>query len=271
MLGASRYIEDLIRSRRPRRFRAGEDDTAILRTAITLRAARPSSGEPAEDFVTALHKKLAAELDPLAARGPAGRRRTVLRAAAAAGAVVAAGAGAGLDHVLTSHAAPAPAPAAAGTLTPCHGIWLTVAASADVPDGTARPFTAGAVTGYIERAGGKLRAVSGICTHQGCRLALTARPARLVCPCHGATFALDGAVLSHKFPNPIAALPQIEVREANGTVQVYAPTRAQNLLATREISRPPRYPASGRGRQRTDSEPGRSRARPGARRSPGPR
>jgi cytochrome b6-f complex iron-sulfur subunit len=219
MRGASRYIEDLIRSRRPRRFRATAEDTATVRTAITLRAARPGSGEPAEEFVTALHKKLAAELDPPVARGSAGTRRTLLRTATVAGTAAAAGTvGAGIDHVLTSRAAPAPA--VSGTLTPSHGIWLTVAASADLPDGAVRPFTAGAITGYIERVDGNLRAVSGICTHQGCRLALAASPARLVCPCHGATFALDGAVLSHRFPAPIAALPRIEVREANGAVQI---------------------------------------------------
>jgi Rieske Fe-S protein len=86
-----------------------------------------------------------------------------------------------------------------------------------------RPFTASAVTGFIERADGQLRAVSGICTHQGCRLAFAARSARLVCPCHGATFALDGTVLTHKLPIPLEALPRIEVREVGGAVQVYTP------------------------------------------------
>ncbi len=55
------------------------------------------------------------------------------------------------------------------------------------------------------------------------RGAAAARPARLVCPCHGATFALDGTVLAHKLPIPLEALPRIEVREAGGAVQVYAP------------------------------------------------
>lgn len=224
MRGVNRYIEDLIRSRRPRRFRASEDDTAMVRAAIMLRAARPGSGEPAEEFITALHNKLAAELDPPPARRDARARRAFLRAAT--GAIAAAGAaGAGIDHVLASGTAPGASPAAEDTLTPSHGIWLTVADSADLPDGAVRPFTVNAVTGFIGRADGRLRAVSGICTHQGCRLALAARPARLVCPCHGATFALDGAVLTHRFPVPLAVLPQIEVREADGAVQVYVPSQ----------------------------------------------
>ena len=223
MRGINRYIEALITSRRPRRFRVGEDDAAITRTAITLRAARPGSGEPAEEFVTALHKKLAAELDPPAARGAVGGRRTFLHAATAVGAAaVGAAAGVGVDHGLTSRTPPGPSAAAADTLTPSRGTWLTVAASADLPDGAVRPFTAGAVTGFIERHGGRLRAVSGICTHQGCRLALAAHPARLACPCHGATFALDGEVLSRRFAGPLAALPRLEVREADGAVQIYA-------------------------------------------------
>jgi cytochrome b6-f complex iron-sulfur subunit len=218
MGGINRYIESLLRSRRPPRFRAGADDAAMARVAITLRAGRLGSGEPAEEFVTALQRKLAAEFDPPAVGRVVGARRTFLRAATATGAVAAAGAaGAGIDHVLTSRTAEP------GTLTPSHGIWLTVATSTDLPDGAVRSFTAGALTGYLERAGGQLRAVSGICTHQGCRLALSSRPVRLVCPCHGATFAVDGAVLTHKFPGPLAALPRIEVREADGVVQVYAP------------------------------------------------
>jgi nitrite reductase/ring-hydroxylating ferredoxin subunit len=219
-----RYIEDLIRSRRPRRFKASEDDAAMVRAAITLRAARQGSGEPTDEFVAALHKKLTAELEPPPARRTAAARRTFLRAAATAGGAVAAvAAGAAIDHTVTSRTAPGPAPATGSTLTPSHGTWLTVAHSSDLPNGAVRPFTVSAVTGFIERADGQLRAVSGICTHQGCRLAFAARSARLVCPCHGATFALDGTVLAHKLPVPLEALPRIEVREVGGGVQVFAP------------------------------------------------
>lgn len=220
MSGITRYIDDLVRSRRPRRFRVSEEDIAMARTAITLRTARPGSGEPTEEFVAALHKKLAAELDPSAVARPSGARRTFLRTATVAGA---AAAGAGIDRALTSRTPPGSPPVESGALTPSHGIWLTAAASSDLPEGAVRAFTAGALTGFVERTGGQLRAVSGVCTHQGCRLALAASSARLVCPCHGATFGLDGSVLTHKFPIPLAELPRIEVREANGAVQVYAP------------------------------------------------
>ena len=219
MRGIGRYVDDLLRSRRPRRFRASEADTGLARAAVTLRAARPGSGAPREEFVTGLHRRLAAELDPPVPSRAVSRRRMFLSTAGvAAGAAVA---GAGIDHMLNG-----PAPTA-GTLTPHRGVWLTVAASADLPDGAVRPFTAGAITGFVERVGGRPRAVSGICTHQGCRLALAADPARLVCPCHGATFALDGAVLAHRLPGSLPPLPRLAVREAEGTVQVYAPVPAR--------------------------------------------
>jgi len=90
-----------------------------------------------------------------------------------------------------------------------------------------RPFSVGVVTGFLERVDGRLRAVSGICTHQGCRLVLEARPVRLACPCHGSTFALDGAVIFHQLPITLSALPQFAVRESGGAVQVYAPAESQ--------------------------------------------
>jgi nitrite reductase/ring-hydroxylating ferredoxin subunit len=228
MRGITRYIEDLVRSRRPRRFRASEEDTGLARVAIMLRTARPGSGAPAEDFVTALHKKLAAEFDPPAPRRALGARRALrtrralLRAAAVVGATAA---GAGIDHGLTSRIGARDSSATADTLTPSHGTWLTVAVSSDLPEGAVRGFTADAVTGFIQRADGRLRAVSGICTHQGCRLTLAADPARLVCPCHRATFGLNGAVLAHKLPLTLTALPRLAVRETGGAVQIYAPAR----------------------------------------------
>jgi nitrite reductase/ring-hydroxylating ferredoxin subunit len=241
MRGISRYIEDLVRSRRPRRFAASEDDASLARTAITLRTARPGSGAPREEFVMALHKKLARELDPPGphqAASPAAspvvtRRRSFLRVATVTGGVAAAVgaalAGAGAEHALTA-SSPSPLPNGPGPspeLVPYYGAWLTVANSAQLPEGRVLPFTVGAVTGFLSRAGGQVRAVSGICTHQGCRLILDsgsphAEPAILACPCHGATFAIDGAVRSHPLPIRLPRLPVLEVREAVGNIQVYA-------------------------------------------------
>jgi cytochrome b6-f complex iron-sulfur subunit len=92
--------------------------------------------------------------------------------------------------------------------------------------GAVRSFSVNGVTGFVERTGGRLRAVSAICTHQGCQLAFAAGLGRLVCPCHGAQFATDGAVIWHRPGVVLTALPRLAVREAGGLVQVYAPRPA---------------------------------------------
>uniref|UniRef100_UPI001F5EDB03 hypothetical protein n=1 Tax=Actinomadura roseirufa TaxID=2094049 RepID=UPI001F5EDB03 len=59
MKGLRRYVETLLSGGRPRPFQAGEADADALRVAIELRAARPGSDAPREEFVTALHRRLA--------------------------------------------------------------------------------------------------------------------------------------------------------------------------------------------------------------------
>src|SRR5215472_14620822 len=118
MADIRRFVDDLLRLRRPRGFRATPEDVAVAQTAITLRAARPGSGAPREEFVLGLHKRLARELDPpgpaaagqasssQAASGRAGGRRAFLRAATVTGGVAVAGgaavAGAGVEHALAA-------------------------------------------------------------------------------------------------------------------------------------------------------------------------
>jgi nitrite reductase/ring-hydroxylating ferredoxin subunit len=224
MRALKRFVDDLLRTRRPRGFRATPSDAGLARTAVTLRAACPGSGAPREEFVTGLHKRLAAELEPSAPQRAGSRRRAFIGAAAAAAG--AAAAGAGIDHALARHpTAPGP-PEPAGTLTPANGAWQPVVASDELLEDAVHAFTVGGVSGFVERTGGRLRAVSGICTHQGCKLTFAARPARLVCPCHGASFATDGTVTWHRPGFTLTALPRLAVRETGGIVQVYAPRDA---------------------------------------------
>ena len=211
MKGLRRYVEDLLKGRRPRSFPVGEADADALRLAIELRAARPGSDAPREEFVADLHRRLA---EPEVARAPmpVGRRLVLGGALAATGAV----AGASIDRAVTR----GESPPGDGTMIPDSGRWHPVVAAADLPEGAVRPFDAGSTTGFVTRDGGRLRAVSGVCTHQGCRLHLEGG-ARLRCPCHQALFALDGAVLHHRLPAPLPALPRLAVRQAGGIVQVY--------------------------------------------------
>ncbi len=227
-----RFVEDLLHGRRPRRFPAEEDDVPELRTAIGLRAARAGSGAPREEFVTDLHRRLTAELadtgpeDSGPIRIGSTRRRFVQGAAVAAAAATV---GVVVDHtVITRGRDDAPGGAdAAGpaeeTLSPTTGDWRTVAASEELPDGAVRAFDLTSVVGFVQRTDGVVQAVSGTCTHQGCRLLLDAASRRLNCPCHRTAFAVTGQLLTHQLPVAPDPLPKIATREVNGAVQVYAP------------------------------------------------
>jgi cytochrome b6-f complex iron-sulfur subunit len=227
--GARRFVADLLRGRRPRSFRADDADVGQLRAAITLRAAQPDSGTPSKEFVTDLHLRLADQrateqtATPLPAPRPvvdSTRRRLV---AASSIAVAAAAAGAVVDHTVSSRGSAQSGAGGAQTLIPSTGQWRTVSASADLAEGGVQGFDLGSVVGFVARTGGALRAVSGVCTHLGCRLALDAAARQLDCPCHRTSFAVSGELLRYQLPVPPAALPQFEVREMHGEVQVYAP------------------------------------------------
>jgi nitrite reductase/ring-hydroxylating ferredoxin subunit len=110
-----------------------------------------------------------------------------------------------------------------GWLSPNAGTWYTVAATAELTDGAVRAFDLGTVNGFVERTGGRLRAVSGVCTHLGCRLALDGPARELTCPCHNAAFALTGELVRHQLKTPPPALPRMAVREIDGAVQIFAP------------------------------------------------
>lgn len=226
-----RFVEDLLRGKRPHRFRADQADVAELRTAIGLRAARAGSDAPREEFLTDLHRRLAGELaDSTPELGPgrvvgSTRRRFVQGAAVAA---TAAAVGVAVDRTLLTRgrddvpdqAAPA---AETDTLTPAAGAWRTVAASDELPDGAVRAFDLTSVVGFVRRTDGVVRSVSGICTHQGCRLMLDAPARQLNCPCHLTAFAVTGQLLTHQLPVAPDPLPQLATREVDGAVQVYAP------------------------------------------------
>ncbi|MBO0870300.1 MAG: hypothetical protein J2P15_17235, partial [Micromonosporaceae bacterium] len=79
----SRYVERMLRQRRPRRFVPTDDEAAVIRAAIALRAAQPEAALPRSEFVTALHRRLAErmeragepEAEQAPAAAPSGSRR----------------------------------------------------------------------------------------------------------------------------------------------------------------------------------------------------
>src|ERR1700740_126776 len=141
--GLRRYVDDLLDGRRPRPFDADEFETAQIRTAIQLRAARTASDVPSEHFLTHLHRRLVARMprgqetpDPL--NGPHATRRQVVVAASAA--VVATGAGV-VAGATSARILPEGHPRdEQPSMQPSDGSWQVVAESADVPAGVMHPF-----------------------------------------------------------------------------------------------------------------------------------
>jgi hypothetical protein len=85
------YIDDVLANRRPRRFRASVADAEILRTAITMQAARPGEGGPKPQFVDDLRMELALQVAKTSAppvRPVVSRRSRLLVGAAAAVTVI---------------------------------------------------------------------------------------------------------------------------------------------------------------------------------------
>ena len=222
--GLRRYVDDLLRGRRPKAFAPDDFEAAQIRTAIELRAARPEGDAPREEFLTDLHRRLAEQMAgaprELVPKPNTTRRQVIVGTSAAAAAAVTA---VSIDRALTG--SPNDVPAVAGELKPNDGSWQRVAASSDVPDGRMHPFDLGSVSGFVRRVDGKPQAVSGVCTHQGCRLWFDAPDDRLRCPCHSTSFSPAGEVLTHQLPIAPKPLPALMVREVNGVIEVLAPTQ----------------------------------------------
>ena len=69
---------------------------------------------------------------------------------------------------------------------------------------------------YLQRVGGKVRALNVVCPHAGCFVDYRGAQNHYHCPCHNSRFALDGAVLDPKSPSP-RALDDLPVEIRHGT------------------------------------------------------
>ena len=221
-----RYVDDLLRGRRPRPFAPDDFEAAQVRTAIELRAAREGGDAPRPEFVADLHRRVAEQMAGGPTETPPGRgstrRQVLVGTSAAATAAVAA---VSVDRALTAgHAGDGGTPdTAGGQLTPNQGSWQRVAAGSDVPDGAMHAFDLGSVTGFVRRVDGRIQAISGVCTHQGCKLWFDAPDDMLRCPCHTTSFSPAGQVLTHQLPIAPKPLPALMAREVNGIIEVFAP------------------------------------------------
>jgi len=206
------FVDDLIHNRRPRRFDASSEEMQALQGAATLRSAKPGADLPDGAFVERLGRQLRSQMEPPRVREFVSRRSLLRTAGLAAAAGVAGGV---IDRTIVSQPLGQQA-----TLTPDHGTWRAVAAVADVPVGQAMRFSSGAVEGVVVNDSGTIKAVSAVCTHQGCLLLLDAAAHRLRCPCHPTVFAVSGKLISYQLATPPANLPALQARVRDGQIEV---------------------------------------------------
>ena len=211
----SRFVDAILRDRRPPRFRATNEEAEQLRAAAALRGGRPEAGLPRPEFISALESRLRQ-----AAEAPPPRRvldrRSLLRGVGLAATAAAIGA-------VVERGVASPGNTVDGTeqarLVPPGATWQSVASLASLRAAGAVRFSAGPVEGYLIDRGTSVEALSAVCTHMGCTLGFNRSAGRLDCPCHGASFGLDGHPLS---PEYLAPLPTIQARVNGDQVEVLA-------------------------------------------------
>ena len=211
-----RHVEDLLQDRRPDRTPLADEAALRARqTAAMLRAAKPGAGLPSKDFLERMQGSINEWVGERSARPqPVARpsRRSLLLTGAAG---IAAGVAAviGIEQVTKS------APKTANRPLVENGSWKPVKTLAELPEATPIAFRSGAIEGFLTRTGNQVTALSAICTHMGCILNYSKFRDRFECPCHGATFEKDGQPTNYS--SPLSPLPSLQVRIANGQVEVY--------------------------------------------------
>jgi nitrite reductase/ring-hydroxylating ferredoxin subunit len=213
----TRFIKALLADRRPPRTPAGED-SAAMQAATRLRAAHPGGSTPSPAFVDNLARQMrdASGHEPGWTEANIRRRRFLVGGLATVGASVLAGVGVeGLREVMTSPAS------GGGTIQPYISAWVAVATLDEVKPGRIKQFSAGGLQGVVFTLDNEIRALSAVCTHQGCTLIPEAAQSKLVCPCHPMSFNLTGAANAGDYRlNP---LPSIQTRVMADSVQVLVP------------------------------------------------
>jgi nitrite reductase/ring-hydroxylating ferredoxin subunit len=210
----SRFVDALLRDRRPRRYPAEEDEAAAMVAAAAMKASRPGADLPRPEFIAELEQKLAREMAGEAPGAPTWSRRRILQVGGAVAAALVAGVG--VDRAIQRPDV-TPTPSSGATLALKNGRWVAVMPVAAVEPGHAVRFSAGAVEGFVINRNGRLQALSAVCTHMGCIVRFNAAKGSLDCPCHGASFALDGSPINHDY---LQSLPRLASRVSGEMVEV---------------------------------------------------
>ena len=214
------YVEDLLQDRKPERTPLADEDALRARqTAAMLRAAKPGAGLPSKEFLGRMQASIPELVSQQSARPqPVARpSRRALLLTGAAGLAAGIAATVGIDK-LTQKEAPLSGQLVLQTGS-WKGSWKPVKALADLPDRTPVAFRSGAIEGFLIRNGEDVKALSAVCTHQGCILNYSKLRDRFWCPCHGATFKTDGQMDEYELALP--PLPALKSRVQRGQVEVF--------------------------------------------------
>jgi Rieske Fe-S protein len=216
----SRFVDDLLHGRRPRGFAATEDELAAMRAAAGMASARVGADLPDKAALDRIHKRLSDAMDerPVVERHIT--RRTLLGTLGTAAAALVVGAG--LGEMLTKQGQPAaPGTSTATVLMPDNGAWRPVASVTQLPAGHAMTVSTGAIDAVIVNDAGAISAVSGICTHLGCKLQPDDAGRKLDCPCHQTAFGWSGKVLYYRLKAEPANLPAIPSRVNGDQIELF--------------------------------------------------
>jgi nitrite reductase/ring-hydroxylating ferredoxin subunit len=205
------FLDQLGAEQWPTPHQLSAPETVERMVAAQLRLTREGVEEPTPEFLNALEHTVTqaiAREQRTTGRWGISRWRFLRVAAGAAAATGLVGVGVAADEVQRQLRQPHDLVAGAGR-------WYDIAAANEVTSGQMKAFAAGGILGYLINDGGRLHAVSAICTHMGCRLKPVQGRLGLRCLCHGSQFSADGRVLAGVAPDP---LPHIAMRVEGGRV-----------------------------------------------------
>ena len=212
-----KHVEDLLQDRKPERTPLADADAMRARQiAAMLHAAKPGAGLPSREFLERMQAEIpkwVEERSPLLLPKSRLSRRDMLLTGAvglAAGVAVTLGIGKLAQGSDTG-------PWSQALVT--NGVWTPVKALTDLPENTPVAFRSGAIEGFLIRQGDTVKGLSAVCTHMGCILNYSKFRNQFECPCHGATFGLDGQVAQYR--EPLSPLPSLRVRINSGQVEVF--------------------------------------------------
>ena len=216
----ARFVDDLLHGRRPGRFQATPEEAEAMTAAAGLASARVGADLPDKAALERIHARLSAALDDRQAINRRMSRRAWLGASAAAAAALVAGVGLG-ELAKSQQQSSSGGGGGTATLMPDNGAWRPVAAVSAIPPGHAMQVSTATLDAVIINDGGDISAVSGVCTHLGCKLQPDDTNRKLDCPCHQTAFSWSGRVLFYRLKAAPANLPLIPSRINNGQVELY--------------------------------------------------